>query len=315
MNDLRIYPLKIYLKAQENLSLPSFATNTIRGAFGYNLKNLACVYRNVKRNCKKCILRKSCVYSRIFESTIDNIHIENSNLNNLLKDVPDPFIFYIPSEINRFQVKANKMFYIDIVLIGNIIEDLPWFIVTFNHLQESGLGKNFQKVIVDSVEHFSGQIYSSVSETLINYLPGLPEDVLLPDSDISKLTLHFITPLRLRIQNNVVDSLGKQLFWNAIVRRWFLVNEVWNVSSSYKDYEYYFKLHHQITDFKSDMKWTRYRRYSTRQKKWINLSGLQGQVTLSGSLNELYPILKLTEYINVGKSTSYGMGKFKILRG
>ncbi len=315
MNYLRIYPLEIILKAEENISLPSFVTNTIRGAFGYNLKNLACVYRNIKRDCKKCLLKKSCVYSRIFESTVDNIKKNKPNMSNLLKDVPDPFIFYIPPESGRFEVEKNKMFSIRLVLLGDIIDDLPWFIVTFNHMTEVGLGKDFQKVVVDSVEHYSGHIYSSDTETFINYLPGLPNDVLLPDSDIKEIMLQFLTPLRLRIQNSVIDSLDKQMFWNAVVRRWYLVNEVWNISPLLSDYEKYFKLYEQITDFKSEMSWVRYRRYSTRQNKWIYLSGLQGNIRLSGSLNELYPILKLAELINIGKSTSYGMGKFKLIRG
>ena len=55
-------------------------------------------------------------------------------------------------------------------------------------------------------------------------------------------------------------------------------------------------------------------RYSNRQQQAMNLEGLMGTVTLHGELGDFAPLLQ-GEYIHVGKSATFGLGRYSILTG
>ena len=54
------------------------------------------------------------------------------------------------------------------------------------------------------------------------------------------------------------------------------------------------------------------RRYSTRQKQRIDMPGVVGTVDLEGDLDELGPLLGFAERTQVGKATTFGLGRFLI---
>jgi CRISPR/Cas system endoribonuclease Cas6 (RAMP superfamily) len=58
--------------------------------------------------------------------------------------------------------------------------------------------------------------------------------------------------------------------------------------------------------------WKEYKRYSGRQKQEMLLGGLFGNVEVQGELNDLMPYMELGELIHVGKSTSFGFGKYEM---
>lgn len=54
-------------------------------------------------------------------------------------------------------------------------------------------------------------------------------------------------------------------------------------------------------------------RYSNRQKKHIKLSGFIGDVLFENVPSEFLWIIKLGEVIHIGKNTTFGNGKYKIV--
>ncbi|MEK7750201.1 MAG: CRISPR system precrRNA processing endoribonuclease RAMP protein Cas6 [Planctomycetota bacterium] len=68
-----------------------------------------------------------------------------------------------------------------------------------------------------------------------------------------------------------------------------------------------------VNQKKSDIHWYDWKRYSTRQEEWMSLGGVTGTVSYEGDISDFMLLLKLGEYVHVGKGTSFGLGKYEIL--
>jgi len=56
--------------------------------------------------------------------------------------------------------------------------------------------------------------------------------------------------------------------------------------------------------------WYDWERYSKRQDKRMKLGGLVGELTYEGDLTEFLPLLVLGSWVNLGKGTSFGLGRY-----
>ena len=52
------------------------------------------------------------------------------------------------------------------------------------------------------------------------------------------------------------------------------------------------------------------KRYSARQKRKIPMNGFQGTLTYEGDYGSFLPLLKVGEYIHLGKDTIFGYGRY-----
>jgi CRISPR/Cas system endoribonuclease Cas6 (RAMP superfamily) len=59
--------------------------------------------------------------------------------------------------------------------------------------------------------------------------------------------------------------------------------------------------------------WWQAERWSSRQQKRLDVSGLVGRVTFSGLDNFAWGLLRIGEHLHVGKNTTCGLGKYQIL--
>jgi hypothetical protein len=68
----------------------------------------------------------------------------------------------------------------------------------------------------------------------------------------------------------------------------------------------------QIETVHSDLRWYDWERYSARQDTRMKLGGFVGKVTYRGDLQPFLPLLRLGEFVHIGKGTSFGLGKYMI---
>ena len=54
-------------------------------------------------------------------------------------------------------------------------------------------------------------------------------------------------------------------------------------------------------------------RYSTRQEERMKLGGIVGKISFTGSLGKFLPYLLIAQHIHVGKETTFGLGKVKVI--
>ncbi len=138
-------------------------------------------------------------------------------------------------------------------------------------------------------------------------------ETLKVDNHTNHLTILLLTPLRLRFDGRITDKLEFHVLIRNLLRRisslsYFHCGKKFDVN-----FKELIENARGIKIIKSDTHWYDWKRYSTRQEEWMSLGGVTGTVSYEGDLSEFIPLLRLGEYVHVGKGTSFGLGKYKIL--
>lgn len=113
--------------------------NMLRGAFGCAFKAMACsapAGRGVPDPCRmRCQSPESCPYGVVFETSPP----PGALRLRLNQDVPRPFVIKPPLELKTEYRPADRLVF-EIVLIGRSVDYLPYFILAFRQMADTGIG-------------------------------------------------------------------------------------------------------------------------------------------------------------------------------
>ncbi len=148
------------------------------------------------------------------------------------------------------------------------------------------------------------------------------QDILesrLPSLPSKRLTVKFITRLRLKDQNCLVrrPPVFSTFFSRLLGRLKSLVSfygggmECWITREEEQRLQ---ELSKKVKIFSHSLVWDDWSRYSSRQKSWMKFGGLHGSITFEGDLEPFLPFLALGEWTHLGGKTTFGLGKY-ILEG
>ncbi len=317
------------IEAVEELYLPHYKGSTFRGGFGNMFKRVACALR--RQDCSDCMLRSRCIYAYIFETP----SFEGAEIMNMHKyeKVPHPFVIEPPligSEFNQESVRTlnksrsvnpGEKIEFNLILIGRATEYLPYFIFTFDELGKTGIGKGRGKYRLIEVS-----IVNSLSKRICVYkeneitIGGIHTDEIdIPDvfkssNKNSELTLHLITPLRIKYNRDLVVKLEFHILIRNLLRRFGLLY-YFHCGQKTPTWDHREIIDHAeaITILESRLKWYDWERYSFRQNTRMRLGGLVGEVAYSGKLLPFMPLLRAGEILHAGKGTSFGLGKYQVV--
>lgn len=319
LHSLRFAKFSLLLEATEELHLPEYKGSTIRGGFGIAFKKAVCMTKTF--DCPPCLLQKACPYFSIFESKVER---SVADLLRIGKDAPHPFVLEPPLTEQR-DYKKGEQLTANLVMVGKTIDMLPYFIYAFTVLGERvGLGKAKGKFAVREVRDAEGKkVYDGQTQTLkdsfrIFTFADFTNGAGLP----SKISLNFITPTRIMTSHGNGDRhlirLRESRDFGTLVEtlyhRLFALANLYCVTEV-QDYAKHKMLHNASTASltKADIRWHDWERYSNRQQTRMKLGGFVGVATFEGELGEYLPLLRIGEHLHVGKSTSFGLGKYELL--
>lgn len=304
------------IEAVEELHLPYYKGSTFRGGFGNMFRRIACALKS--QDCTECMLRSKCIYAYIFETPPN----ENADIMNMHKyeTVPHPFVIEPPEGdskdgFKKSVVKPGEELVFNLILIGRATDYLPYFIYTFEELGKIGIGKGRGKYKLLRVNNGNNTVYSSKTKTIVktetDYIK-IPED-FKPKEKPSMLTLHFLTPVRIKYNRDLVVKPEFHMLIRALLRRLGLLyyfhcgnrKPLW-------DHKVIISHAEGIVIKDSRLKWFDWERYSTRQDTRMRLGGFVGEVSYSGDLESFLPYLRAGEILHIGKGTSFGLGKYEI---
>ena len=202
------------------------------------------------------------------------------------------------------------------VLIGPAIEALPYFIYTFTETRPHGPREQTRQIRFVKVDLLQGKealrIYDGSTQTLSSYPPAERTGSHREDGQANTVTLHFLTPLRLKVKGDLATRLTFPLFFDRLAQRLTLLTAFYNPGATLPDFAPLLYLAPNVAVTSDELHWYDWERYSARQKETMKFGGLKGRIALSGELGPFMPSLRLGRQVNVGQSTSFGLGRYTV---
>ncbi|MBF8276366.1 MAG: hypothetical protein HW390_1439 [Candidatus Brocadiaceae bacterium] len=139
------------------------------------------------------------------------------------------------------------------------------------------------------------------------------KDIFGEENLKNKITISLRTPLRIRFDGQITDSLEFHVLLRNLLRRISSLSYFHCGKKLDMDFRGLIENARAVKQTASDIHWYDWSRYSTRQEEWMSLGGILGNVSYGGDLSEFMTLLRLGEYIHVGKGTSFGLGKYEVI--
>lgn len=305
---------RFILEASDPLQLPSFKSSALRGGFGHTFKRLVCA-----GGCdKSCRRGNACPYGYIFETSPP----EGAEVLRNFSEVPRPFIIQSPPD-RRSRIAPGEKITFDVTLIGNGINYLPHYVMTFKELGRVGLGKDRGRYQLEAVDMVSPtqdtfvSVYRTGDDLLRVPTWGITSAMIVASAALlpsHQITLNFLTPTKLKQQGEWVQEAPP---FAVLIRT--LLSRISSLSYFHcgerfeTDFRGVIDQAEQVRIKSSEVRWEDWERFSGRQKQRINMGGVVGRVTYEGDLTPYLPLLALGELVHVGKGTVFGNGQYQIV--
>lgn len=329
---------KVTVRAgEQGLLLPPYKGSTLRGGFGSVFRRISCSMRG--SDCRPCLLRTSCPYAYIFETA----PLPGSEALRNYENIPRPFIIEPPLD-TRTSYKSGEKLCFNLILIGRAINYLPYFIVAFRELGETGIGRARKKYRLDEIKAVdpSGSkieiVYSAgdrlvkntdlawrcdIARILDEQPPGgvyrQKTETLSPSAGATcdtqgarRATLHFRTMTRIKFTESYTSRIEFHMLIRNLLRRLSSLayfHHGWELDL---DFTGLIERAAGVRLVEDNTRWVNWERYSSRQDSKMNLGGVVGTVVYEGDLDEFIPLLRLGELVHVGKGAVFGMGKYEM---
>ena len=299
------------LEALEPLFLPrENKGNVLRGAFGTIFKRLCC--GSVCTRCAVSPLREHCAYAAVFEPSPP----PNSERLGNLQDIPRPFVFRPPAD-TRSRYEPGDLFEFELLLFGMAKDYLAYFIVAFRELAESGFGIGrgrcrLKLVTAHTADGRTSEIYSHETQCvrpISNWLHAA-ELMTAPPKQTGTIRIDYLTPTHIKSQGVTVESpnfhhLIKRLRDRVNALAWFYQKTLLDI-----DFGDFGKRAEIVETIESKIHWIDRERLSTRTRQKHSIGGFVGSAIYAGEIGEFLPLLRLGEYVHVGKHAVWGNGQF-----
>lgn len=307
---------RVELTLEEPADLPAYLGGVLRGGFGAIFKRLVCMQPHLER-CDDCVLLHNCAYPAVFRPSPP----PDAEVLSTHQRIPAPYILEPPAR-REVPWTPGETLPFDLHLIGDGTTYLPYFVLAFQRLGRQGLGRRRRQAVLSQVMavEANGNEQTSLwkAENLrhdwktrglwhAQELPALSETGSSP-------TLRFLTPTRLKYQGEYVEETPPfHVVFRTLLRRissfsYFYAGQQWDI-----DYRGWIDRAKHVEIVDADTQWQDWERYSTRQRRRMNLGGIVGTVTYTGNLTPFLPVIQLGELIHVGKGTTFGNGRYGIV--
>jgi hypothetical protein len=315
----RLARYRFDLEAVDPIRLSAYPGSTFRGGFGYAFKKMVCREKDW-RACTPCKGGNDCPYGYIFETTVP----PGSQVLKSLREVPIPFVIEPPLNGPAVYSPGDRLGF-DLLLVGRAIQYFPYFLLAFQELGRAGLGKEPGRYTVQRIQ--AVHPWRSTAELVYDGVDVRVggRDLCITAADLAeraaalgkaaragRLTLHFLTPTRLKHAGELAGGLDFHLVARALLRRfsslaYFHCGQRWET-----DYAGWIEIAQRIETLPLSVAWQDWERFSGRQQQRVPLGGLVGKVSYRGDLAPFLPLLALGELIHVGKAAVFGNGWYQI---
>ena len=317
---LQAHHLYIRATAKDPVALRESMGSSLRGAFVEALWGRFCMNKEAP-TCKSCPLMESCPVS----SLVEPLYEERPRI----RDVPRPFAIRPPAH-HSLRLAPGDSFTFGLTIFGRRLELFPYIAIALQIMGEAGIGQRVEdngwqrgRFLVEEVKAVNaltgtGQVVQVAGNARFTF-PNQPTtwadaETCAASMPADRVTLHLLTPLRLKAENQIVrQPLFLPLIERLLERHDFLAQAYAGTPFEQEERMKLIALAESIEIAHDETRWTTVRSYSCRQKKAMFISGLTGKVTYRGDLRALLPLLVWGTVIQAGKNTTKGDGVYDIV--
>ncbi len=289
--------------------LPPYKGGVLHGAMGDALRRAVCSDRSVR--CNGCTSRAGCLYARTFDPAPPPDFADSDRF----QQPPRPYVL-TPPLTARQAFHPGDLLEFELVLMGSLLDALPYFVHVFLEAGKRGLGRErgrYRLLRVDLLRPEGGiLIYDGKTGTLSTRLPANADPFQEAGEHTRSLTLRMVTPLRLKEKGCLVTRLSFPLFIERLLQRISLLSRFCGPGLFAPECSRLLDDVDAIRVTDDRLHWYDWERYSSRQKEAMKFGGLMGSVRLEGSLAPLLPLLRWGELVHAGQGTTFGLGKLHI---
>ncbi|MEM2925665.1 MAG: CRISPR system precrRNA processing endoribonuclease RAMP protein Cas6 [Methanocellales archaeon] len=307
---------EIKIRFNSKAELPQWKGSTFRGALGQCLRRSCCI--NLDLNCKFCLLRSKCAYYYIYETSPQS----SSTVLRKLQDVPRPFVLE-PPNVAKTEFTAGEEVEMNLILFGRGNDYLPYFIVALRNLGEIGIGKKrrfkYGRFTIDSiyVTNLKGRdcIYNN-DGFVYNKQRTMGLNDFYENREVDCVKVVFTTPTQLKSGGEYISELDfytlmRSLLWRYSAIAYFHCGETISEEFVNKILENADKV--ELESYKINII-EELERYSTRRGKMKMPLSFVGEFCYRGKIDrESLALLKLGQYLHIGKMTPFGCGKYEVI--
>ena len=312
-----LYAHHLHVRAivSEQLAFNEHVGSALRGAFFEALWGRFCVNKEAL-TCASCPLVHACPVSSLVAPLRDEAPRG--------RDVPRPYAIRPPVDHVR-TFKPGDSFEFGLTLFGCRLDLFPYVAMALQKMAQSGIGRRTQennwrrgRFTVDEVQ--ASNLLSSETKLVQSSdsnrvtVPDLPTtwadaEAFAARLPPDRLTLRFLTPLRLTDQKKLVKrSLLRPLVERLLERHDFLAREYGGSVFERDERDRLIEIASTVEVLEDTTAWTDVNSYSRRQGKSTPIGGLMGAITFVGDLQPLLPLLAWGMVLQVGKDTTKGNG-------
>ncbi len=296
-------------RALTPIDLPPYAGSTWRGLLGWSLRRTACITRSP--TCDGCLVAANCPFFRLFE---------------VPKPAPDdprgqtvshPFVLDLDDEGTR-RIPPGGTLSLGITIIGDANVLLPNLVYALSQAGETGIARNRGRFRLHQVlqerwlSSDDWEVVLDADGTGLTPIPVGPVD-LPPPPERPRVDL--VTPLRIKRFGRLVGPAEFEAgdFLRALCRRLDTLDRHFGEGTPGGLCPGLTDLLADMRPEPADLRWLDWTRYSSRQGTRMQLGGLVGHFALPAEITgALWPLLWLGQWVHIGKSTSFGLGTYRL---
>lgn len=283
-------PLKISLIALEQAELPPFLGSTLRGVIGQALLQTdkeasAFLYKNGE------------------EPDTDKKQV-----------IVKPYMI-IPPEAKWPQtiIRRGENLNFEFLLFGNAAKYAASLILALENIQKIGLGAyRYPFCLSEIVNSYTQRIIWRNGNC--SKIPSI-STTDIPCFELKEVTgviVKICTPLRIRHGGQMVRNITFEVLIRNITNRIGMLTERYGGWIDQIEAERLQTLAAQVRTTREKLRVEKLERYSNRAKRKMDFSGLMGELEYEGNLTPFVPWLYAAQRLNIGRNTTFGMGKIKV---
>lgn len=294
MNTLEIVKLQFQARILEDIELPRYLGNTIRGALGNTLVRLYC--HQSGPNCETCKNKDDCIYAQLFKAT---------RRPEGFATVPNPFVIEVPADNKHCYQKGEELVF-RILLFGRAIYRIREIIEAVDQIFMGCFANTKDCIVLEKVwDSYTDQIIYQFNHFVCNAEARIwsdeHRDKIMENQEIK---LSFLSPTQILKQKKLFMTWDFSDFMDHLFSRISNMIDLYGKGEFVIPYGLSYRKPHVLTT--SNLKKVRI----PQGKNFFD--GFIGSVTFSGKLNRYMPYIDLGTQLHIGKLTTRGFGKYEI---